>query len=101
MVESTPANITEIRTCRHHWIIEAPRGTLSTGRCKLCGEERQFQNYVVPDYNNRGSYGSRPKDRDNNSDLGIQDGPPLSYDDRWGLKVQGSSGESIKLIPST
>lgn len=31
-------------TCRHHWVIETPRGALSEGRCKLCGEERQFRN---------------------------------------------------------
>src|SRR3970282_608209 len=34
----------EIGACRHHWIIESPRGALSDGRCKLCGEERQFRN---------------------------------------------------------
>lgn len=30
--------------CRHHWIIESPKGALSNGRCKICGEERQFRN---------------------------------------------------------
>lgn len=30
--------------CRHHWIIESPRGALSEGRCKFCGEKRQFRN---------------------------------------------------------
>jgi len=39
--ESTPA---DIGACRHHWIIESPRGALSDGRCKICGEERQFRN---------------------------------------------------------
>ena len=32
--------------CRHHWIIEMPRGALSSGRCERCGEERQFRNSV-------------------------------------------------------
>ncbi len=36
----------ETGACRHHWIIESPRGTLSSGRCELCGEERQFRNSV-------------------------------------------------------
>ena len=31
-------------TCKHHWIIETPRGALSQGRCKRCGEEREFRN---------------------------------------------------------
>ena len=28
---------------RHHWIIDPPRGPMSTGRC-ACGEVRQFDN---------------------------------------------------------
>jgi len=31
-------------TCQHHWIIESPRGALSAGHCKICGEERAFRN---------------------------------------------------------
>lgn len=31
-------------TCRHHWLIDSPRGALSNGRCKICGEEREFRN---------------------------------------------------------
>jgi len=31
-------------TCQHHWLIESPRGATSTGRCKRCGEEREFRN---------------------------------------------------------
>jgi hypothetical protein len=31
-------------TCRHHWIIETPSGPFSKGVCKLCGEERVFEN---------------------------------------------------------
>ena len=30
--------------CRHHWVIESPHGVTSHGVCKLCGEEREFQN---------------------------------------------------------
>ncbi len=30
--------------CRHHWIIESPHGALSGGRCKICGDEREFRN---------------------------------------------------------
>lgn len=35
---------TEVPTCQHHWLIETPRGATSHGRCKRCGEEREFRN---------------------------------------------------------
>ncbi len=45
----------ETGACRHHWIIETPRGALSSGRCERCGEERQFRNsvddYIWNDWN--------------------------------------------------
>lgn len=47
--------------CRHHWIIETPRGATSDGRCKVCGETREFRNsttdYVWDDDSSSG-YGS-------------------------------------------
>jgi hypothetical protein len=30
--------------CRHHWLIDTPHGATSTGRCKVCGEIREFRN---------------------------------------------------------
>ncbi len=30
--------------CQHHWLIETPQGATSRGRCKRCGEEREFRN---------------------------------------------------------
>ena len=32
--------------CVHHWVIDAPSGPVSLGSCKLCGERREFRNYV-------------------------------------------------------
>jgi len=32
--------------CRHHWIIESPNGPTSRGRCRLCGDERDFTNWM-------------------------------------------------------
>ena len=32
--------------CRHHWLIQAADGPASAGICRICGETRQFQNYV-------------------------------------------------------
>ena len=34
----------EAPVCRHHWVIESPHGATSMGRCKLCGEAREFRN---------------------------------------------------------
>ena len=31
-------------TCAHHWVIDTPAGPVSHGRCKLCGEDREFRN---------------------------------------------------------
>jgi hypothetical protein len=45
--ERRPAEATTVveeATCQHHWLIETPQGSLSHGRCKRCGEERQFRN---------------------------------------------------------
>ncbi|MDP6668181.1 MAG: hypothetical protein QF357_12435 [Dehalococcoidia bacterium] len=30
--------------CVHHWVIDPPNGAVSQGRCKACGEEREFRN---------------------------------------------------------
>ena len=31
--------------CPHHWLIEPPGGPTSKGVCRICGEERAFENY--------------------------------------------------------
>ena len=31
-------------TCVHHWLIEAPNGRESVGRCKRCGTTKSFMN---------------------------------------------------------
>jgi hypothetical protein len=31
-------------TCVHHWVIDAPSGRESSGRCKRCGATRNFAN---------------------------------------------------------
>ena len=38
--------VQERPACQHHWVIEKPSGPLSKGACRLCGEEKEFQNYV-------------------------------------------------------
>ena len=32
--------------CPHYWIIETPDGPISPGRCRLCGEEKEFNNSI-------------------------------------------------------
>lgn len=33
----------------HHWIIDSPTGRTSPGRCRACGEEREFPNVYALD----------------------------------------------------
>lgn len=42
--ETFQEGIAEEPLCRHHWVIESPQGATSHGICKVCGEERDFQN---------------------------------------------------------
>ncbi len=32
--------------CVHYWIIDVPSGPVSTGKCRLCGESKEFRNYL-------------------------------------------------------
>jgi hypothetical protein len=41
---ATATTTIEQPTCQHHWVIDSPRGAMSPGRCKRCGEEREFRN---------------------------------------------------------
>ncbi|MFQ5860184.1 MAG: hypothetical protein ACE5IG_01380 [Dehalococcoidia bacterium] len=50
MVQPNPNVLVQERiqqtTCRHYWLIESPSGPVSQGVCQLCGEEREFKNYI-------------------------------------------------------
>ena len=35
-----------VSKCRHHWVIQPADGPVSNGACQICGETREFQNYV-------------------------------------------------------
>ena len=43
-VENTAAGTTT--ECRHHWVIQPADGPVSNGSCRICGESREFKNYV-------------------------------------------------------
>ncbi len=32
--------------CQHHWVIQPADGPVSNGSCQVCGEDREFKNYV-------------------------------------------------------
>ena len=40
------AEVLEAPSCAHQWLIDTPAGKFSKGTCRLCGEEKQFQNYI-------------------------------------------------------
>ena len=35
-----------VEVCAHHWVIQPADGPMSNGTCQICGEIREFQNYV-------------------------------------------------------
>ncbi|MCH7737825.1 MAG: hypothetical protein IH872_10560 [Chloroflexi bacterium] len=39
-------NAATIAVCRHHWVIQPADGPVSKGACQICGETREFKNYV-------------------------------------------------------
>ncbi len=39
-----PVAVAEKTGCSHHWVIEPPNGAVSAGKCRLCGESRDFKN---------------------------------------------------------
>ncbi|MSQ08723.1 MAG: hypothetical protein EXR44_05425 [Dehalococcoidia bacterium] len=39
-----PVAVAEKTGCSHHWLIEPPNGAVSAGKCRLCGESREFRN---------------------------------------------------------
>ncbi len=42
-IEETTAEVAE-GGCVHHWVIDPPNGAVSEGRCKSCGEKKEFRN---------------------------------------------------------
>ncbi len=51
-LDNTPAEevkeLISLPTCTHHWVIETPLGPMSKGKCKICGEEKEFSNQWRP-----------------------------------------------------
>jgi len=34
----------QVNSCTHMWLIETPKGPMSKGKCKFCGETNEFIN---------------------------------------------------------
>ena len=43
---SPESDSSEPSGCRHHWSIQPATGPVSQGVCLLCGDVREFKNYV-------------------------------------------------------
>ena len=50
--------------CRHHWIIEAPTGPVSNGVCQVCGQVREFKNYIESAFSGEDTALANPTVRD-------------------------------------
>lgn len=40
------SEVLEVPVCQHQWLIDSPAGPSSSGTCRLCGEEKEFPNYI-------------------------------------------------------
>ena len=49
-VEDKPEVKPEEQVCHHYWVIEVANGPKSLGKCKNCGEAKEFFN-AFPDFN--------------------------------------------------
>ncbi|KKN02111.1 hypothetical protein LCGC14_1121140 [marine sediment metagenome] len=54
------AVVTVAAPCVHHDIIEMPHGPVSKARCKLCGEEREYDTSLFYEYNVKESLNRPP-----------------------------------------
>jgi hypothetical protein len=88
-IEATAA--VEAPTCAHHWVIDSPRGALSSGRCKRCGEEREFRNSTEYVWDNDSGTGSSPW-------RGIKSTPSRSTHDDNEMAASSRSGGSAVLV---
>ena len=81
-----------VATCRHHWLIETPRGATSKGRCKRCGSEREFRNsadgYLWEDDSSKGY----------NTWSGVPSSPKLIDDDEVVGAALRSAGSGSVLV---
>jgi hypothetical protein len=64
--------------CQHHWKIAPPNGATSLGKCKVCGEVREFRNSSADSIwdNDSGESGfNRGRGRGNHETIEEEAGP--------------------------
>lgn len=68
--------------CRHHWRIESPNGATSMGRCKACGEIKEFSNSSTDSIweNENSDSGNRWRGRGRGSAAPVADVPATTAD---------------------
>ena len=49
IVASTADASGDTSACAHHWVLESPSGSVSRGRCRVCGTTKEFRN-STPDH---------------------------------------------------
>jgi hypothetical protein len=45
-IENPDMESQESSECVHYWIIDVPSGPVSGGKCRLCGNNKEFRNYL-------------------------------------------------------
>jgi hypothetical protein len=93
VIEKKPETVAEtvVPTCAHHWKIESPRGALSIGRCKRCGEEREFRNSTEYVWDNDSGTGYSPW-------RGIKSVPSRSTHDDDEMAASSRSSGDVVLV---
>jgi hypothetical protein len=86
-IQEPEAVVETIITCQHHWLIDSPRGSMSSGRCKRCGEKREFRNSAT----------DHIWEDDSSSDYspwrGVRSTPKPASDDEVAAAPRSASGE--------
>ena len=86
-VEEAVAEINGVETnrCCHHWVIQPAEGPVSDGSCQVCGEVREFKNYVEAatwgDSRTTGKASAAPATAEATSDDGEAAGPDPAEDE--------------------
>ncbi len=82
--------------CCHHWVIQPADGPVSNGSCQVCGEIREFRNYVESatwgDSRTTGKGSSASATTESTSDDEDTSGPDTADDDSGPEIEMDSSG---------
>ena len=78
-----PDEVEHPAECRHHWVIQPATGPVSQGNCQVCGEAREFKNYVeAATWGNSRAAGRPRSNNANNSESVAQPTPDAPEDEK-------------------